>query len=614
MLPCLPPALAQDAPPTSPGEAATLRCERQMMSQALAAIAAGQEALGLALPPELRLRATSCLANSQFVAGQGAEAAATTQHLLGLLEHPDLSNPARTLGRIRAASLLQRVGRVPEAIELLEHARREAQDSGAPELEISALISIGHIRSDYFDDTPGALPYLQQAYDMERALGRQASQPRAILCHDLGYAHLMLGHHDQAEALFDEADQLTGIIPEFAGLRLRIASHRAEILRARGNPQQAEPLLRDALERQRTVGDRPGEVVTLQRLARTMLTLGDAEQSLALARQALALAEQGRFAGEQRDVLYLLADAATATGEQDAAKDYATRARALTRARDREITARKLAHMQAQVQPDTAIAAEPERDTPSDWLRNGLTFLLGLLALGGVALALLARRRHRELAQLGNSDPLTGLPNRRGADDALRALATTDDSRAAVMLVDLDGFKTTNDSFGHDMGDRVLAAVAQRLRESCEADDLVARWGGDELLVLRGQTTQTHAFALASHLRQQIEHLRVDDGHGGTVAPTLSIGVASLPLLPGSTGGWQEAIRAADRALYVAKRAGRNAWVGVWGLEAGIDGNRVLSDPQRALAEGWIAIDGSKPMDWSQSQPRPGAKRGTAGG
>ena len=110
--------------------------------------------------------------------------------------------------------------------------------------------------------------------------------------------------------------------------------------------------------------------------------------------------------------------------------------------------------------------------------------LLRNIALGALAvlvplvafLLLRARRRQRRLEALSVTDPLTGLPDRRGASERLDALHAGS-PRAAVLLVDVDHFKAVNDRFGHDGGDRVLAQVARCLREACDAGDLVARWG-----------------------------------------------------------------------------------------------------------------------------------------
>ena len=167
-----------------------------------------------------------------------------------------------------------------------------------------------------------------------------------------------------------------------------------------------------------------------------------------------------------------------------------------------------------------------------------------------------------------------------------------------MLLIDVDRFKAVNDRFGHDGGDRVLAQVARCLREACDAGDLVARWGGEEFLVLREDTSQEAAFALAAHLRAQIESLKVESAAGEPQQLSVSIGVVPLPLFPAGAG-WQEAVRAADRALYAAKRSGRNAWVGLWGVAEGVDAGRALADMQAALAEGWFEVGGNRPTDWS---------------
>ncbi|MCD9027034.1 diguanylate cyclase [Luteimonas sp. BDR2-5] len=610
---CAPPVSAQTVPAVSPDQAAVVRCERTMMSQPAEAKATAEGLLARSqLPADIRLLATACLANTEFVLGNGEAGEALTRQVLDLLQQPGISDRVHLTGQIRAATLLQRAGHSPEALDLLEQAQKRARAGGDTVQEINTLQMITYIRSDYFDDAAGALPYLQRAYDLDRSLNEQPPLAGVVLGYELGYLHLLLGDYDTADRLFGEAEGWVVRYPELAGVKLRIASHRAEILRARGEPGRARPVFGEVLAQQRAAGDRHGEVVTLQRLARTELDLGRADAGLALAREAQALAGQGRYMGELRDGLYLLADAATAAGDGDAAAGYATRAREMAREHEREITGRKLAQMQAQVQVQQSLTpgavAARERAMRANWLRNGALAVLAVLAAGALLLWWRGRRRERALAALGDTDPLTALPNRRGADAVLQALVAPGGGRAAVLLVDIDGFKAINDAFGHDVGDRALVAVAGCLRQASDADDLVARWGGEEFLVARGRTTQAAAFALADHLRRQVAQLHMDDGRGGALPLTVSVGVASLPLLSGGGGGWQHAVRAADRALYVAKRAGRNAWAGLWGLEAGahVDAFSVLDNPVHALAQGWIAIDGNRPMDWSQARPKAG--------
>ena len=159
-----------------------------------------------------------------------------------------------------------------------------------------------------------------------------------------------------------------------------------------------------------------------------------------------------------------------------------------------------------------------------------------------------------ELDALARSDALTGLANRRAADERLDyELKRSRRSGAALslMLVDIDHFKRINDRLGHDQGDLALQAVANAMAVSLRGMDLVARFGGEEFLVVLPDTDSSQALCVAEKLRAAVAAVELPQiGH-----ITASFGVATL-LEPDTTAS--ELIRRADTALYVAKNAGRN--------------------------------------------------------
>jgi diguanylate cyclase (GGDEF)-like protein len=157
---------------------------------------------------------------------------------------------------------------------------------------------------------------------------------------------------------------------------------------------------------------------------------------------------------------------------------------------------------------------------------------------------------------LAATDPLTGLSNRRLTLQLLDQLARDGrlDLAPVVLLCDLDHFKQINDGWGHAMGDQVLVGVASALRASTRDADTVARWGGEEFLVVLPVTRDGEATELAERLRLRVEALQVADRHQCPVPVTLSIGIARL--CAGETGtSW---LKRADDALYRAKAGGRN--------------------------------------------------------
>ncbi|AKJ30262.1 sensor domain-containing diguanylate cyclase [Caldimonas brevitalea] len=163
-------------------------------------------------------------------------------------------------------------------------------------------------------------------------------------------------------------------------------------------------------------------------------------------------------------------------------------------------------------------------------------------------------RATAELESLARRDPLTGLFNRRAADDRLEhelALHRRHGRPLAVLLGDVDHFKRVNDTHGHEVGDRVLIEVAQRLSAHCRGTDFIARVGGEEFLLLLPETDTLGAVQAAEKLRRAVCAEPI--APVGTV--TLSIGVAQPQ---GPEPSPKAMLRAADQALYEAKRQGRD--------------------------------------------------------
>lgn len=164
------------------------------------------------------------------------------------------------------------------------------------------------------------------------------------------------------------------------------------------------------------------------------------------------------------------------------------------------------------------------------------------------------QQREREMEALSHTDALTGVGNRRALDRALRAevsRARRTEQPLCGVMADLDFFKRINDSFGHEVGDLVLAKFGQLLREAIRPSDVVTRSGGEEFAVLLPHTTLAQALATAERLRATLE--ATDFPVIGHPVPA-SFGVAQLGV--GDDG--EALLRRCDAGLYRAKRGGRN--------------------------------------------------------
>ena len=184
------------------------------------------------------------------------------------------------------------------------------------------------------------------------------------------------------------------------------------------------------------------------------------------------------------------------------------------------------------------------------------TELLELFA-SQAAVAIVNSRLSAEIEQLAVVDELTGVFNRRG----LVILGAREVERArrlgrplAVLFVDLDHFKSLNDEYSHEVGDRALREVGRRIHDSMRRIDTVARYGGEEFVVLLVETELDSAIEVGERVRQVVEATNLATARG-TARVTVSIGVTARGPKTMSLEGL---IRRADEAMYAAKQAGRN--------------------------------------------------------
>ncbi len=209
--------------------------------------------------------------------------------------------------------------------------------------------------------------------------------------------------------------------------------------------------------------------------------------------------------------------------------------------------------------PATAYHSPPERA-----MLVGLVFLcsaLGLLVVYPVVKHEVERRAHFEslsddLMELAETDQLSGLANRRAFDEALAHVTQPSQDKEmsiGLIMLDIDHFKSVNDTYGHDVGDMVIRELGEIIRETIRTCDLAARIGGEEFAVICPDVRPKDLSRISERLRAEVE-ARAIESPGGTIHVTTSVGAAMLAANEDRAG----LFRRADKLLMEAKQTGRN--------------------------------------------------------
>jgi len=234
---------------------------------------------------------------------------------------------------------------------------------------------------------------------------------------------------------------------------------------------------------------------------------------------------------------------------------------------------------------------------------------------------------NQKLEDASLTDSLTGLRNRRYVVDhigrdvslVLRSYFNRPEGSdfaptqgdLSLLMVDLDGYKEINDTYGHATGDDVLVGVRELLELACRTSDTIVRWGGDEFLVLGRLADHRTAQHLAERIRSLISDAEFNC-NGNVEKLTASVGFSCFPFLRTDPTllSWEQVLAVADRALYLVKRSGRNAWAGIVSNEnTSVSGLRdqVPQCPERLFLDGQLdlltSLDHSR-IGWDQNDAK----------
>jgi len=464
---------------------------------------------------------------------------------------------------------------IPAAAAALEANRRVAETSNDAQLQARHLYWAGNLEFD-LQNLQSAADLFEQAAERFQVLENPTWESDCLRL--LGNMLVDLGRTPDAVKAARRATELLATLDD--PLYLAMAqSTLAVALAAIGRPEEALPLSSRALAAPALRQSASGYPEALLRHARVALLAGQRGAALqVLQRDVLPLLPPASSQPTvHRRYQMLLAQTFAALGRAPEAEAAWREVLKLDRANfDRVLGAQLEAQrgvLQAQrlqaenelLQSRTQTAERAlQAETRLRWLISAIVLVLA----GGATAALWwLRRVNRRIAVVAAMDALTGLLNRRSADAAGRAAlaaARKQGEPLSVLMFDVDHFKQVNDRFGHAGGDEVLRQVAAVLRHGLRRGDRLARWGGEEFLLLLPGTAAAEAAALGERQRVAMAaaalQLGADAGAGVDVgaAPlqvTLSVGVAVLQ--PGDSQ-LDSVIARADAALYSAKRQGRN--------------------------------------------------------
>lgn len=567
------------------------------------AVALAQSVLdqGATISAKQRAEALGCRGWSQASLARKDDARRDA-HALRELVRGFAPGPERVRLTRRAGTILHRSGDRVGAVDYYAQAVADAEAQGLEAERIPLLVNLGVLHSEFEEHARAQVNYEQALALMERLGDFRYEAP---VRYNLGLN--LTGQDRDAEAV-PHLRRALELIREHAigGPTQELAATLglAGALQQSGEPAEARSLLdrakaivlpaRDAsLDYQLTeieagqraaAGNTAGALALLE--AVDAGKLNEIQQWQLLQRRADLLGKLGRHAQAGVVLREAMAFRETYLRHQNHERLAALDAHM----RDREQRL-ELERLQADAE---AQALQLEARERQQWVA---AVVAGALLLFAGVLLLWQRRMNRLLYLASHTDPLTGLANRREMAMHLRMVSVEPHGHAAVLLIDIDLFKRINDEHGHEAGDQVLKAYAQRLREHAGDGAFVARWGGEEFLVLLPRCDAERARATADRLRMLLA--QPIPGPKGALQAGASIGYANLPLPgPRHADAWHHSVQLADSALYLAKRVGRDAWAGYW-IEREIPewpAERLGREPHLARSLQLITPESSRPL------------------
>ncbi|MFB9993348.1 diguanylate cyclase domain-containing protein [Deinococcus oregonensis] len=502
----------------------------------------------------------------------------------GAVELQDGSGQARSLRIMASARFYQ--SEFLESQTLAEQALTAAQQAQDALMEVEALNSLGaisyrlgdfgaamewrllhlelvtsqHNQSGLFHalnnlgNLYGELDELENAYAKHHAAARLAEELQdgalqAIATTNVGEDLTHLGRHDEAHLVNQQAVELSRSADNPIALGAALANLACS-LNALGDFQGAQAAAREAVAIAERLRDRVGHSYALEVLGRALLGLHD-DGALPLLEHSLRLLEGTDARGRQKDAHDALAAAYEALGDPARALPHLQASHRLERTLHSQQVDQKIkavtARLELQRLQDEAAHERQARQALSE-LNQELALTVQKLELANQALEKLTE----QLWQQANTDTLTGLLNRSAFIQVLEQkirLWEGSERPFFVVFLDLDDFKSVNDRFGHDVGDRLLVTVGERIQQAVPPATTIARLSGDEFMMLLEASDEVQCVdTVLKALNQSVEIL----GHPIRISAS-----AGLSAYPSSGRDVNSLMIQADHAMYQAKHLGK---------------------------------------------------------
>ncbi len=525
-------------------------------------ISAASSLLPQATRPGLRAGVLSCRGEILEMAGDNSAARRLYEQAVAIAtaEHDD---------EMLAGALFQRgyllglQGEYAAGLSDLREAQSRYERIGMPDHALTTLNGIA-ILYNRMGDYAQARHIYDQALRALRKAGLKREE--AVTLYNLGRAHENLEEWQQAQQAFEASLAISRRIGYGRG-EAHALRGLATVATSSGRPLQALDILVQAESLQRRTPDarlRAQILLTrgialhqLGRLAESQVAL---EEAVDIFRQADAVAE---LAAAHAALASVHADAGNWRQAYEYYREYKTISDTLfSRQLDQRFATLKVEFDTAAKERENALLLRENAATEkalaeqrrAGRLQLAVIALTAILALLLASLAIRQRRASLRLRALAMTDELTGVPNRRNVLGQLERLLAREPTPLAILIIDIDHFKSINDLYGHGVGDEVLKTVATVLRSAVREPACVGRLGGEEFVIVLPDTGLEDALRVAERIRHEVTSI---DTGGWFADRQVTVSIGATVGEPGETRS-KRLLERADAALYAAKHAGRN--------------------------------------------------------